>query len=77
MNHLENINAWVDEVLKRGVIREMNELLCALSEDNKLSREDRRVLQQQLRLAVFQQVTEKRRMAERRRQSLTQGGIII
>lgn len=76
MNHREEVNRAVDAALANNVIREMNTLLCALSEDPELSREERYSQQQRLRMAVFKHSTEKQELAEQRRIWLTRGGII-
>ena len=76
MNHREEVNRAVEAALANNVIREMNMLLCELSEDLELSREERYTQQQRLRMAVFKHSTEKQELAEQRRNWLTRGGII-
>ena len=76
MNHREEVNRAVEAALANNVIREMNTLLCALSEDPELSREERYSQQQRLRMAVFKHSTEKQELAEPRRNWRTRGGII-
>jgi len=76
MNHREEVNRAVEAALANNVIREMNTLLCTLSEDPELSREERYSQQQRLRMAVFKHSTEKQELAEQRRNWLTRGGII-
>ncbi|WP_034918323.1 MULTISPECIES: DUF2526 family protein [Erwinia] len=76
MDHLAEVVARVDESIVKNVIPQMNTLLCELSEDKALSREDRYAQQQRLRVAVFKHSTEKEELAEQRRRWLTQGGII-
>lgn len=76
MNHREEVIQAVDAALERNVIREMNALLCELSDDPELSREERYTQQQRLRMAVFKHGTEKQELAEQRRNWLTRGGII-
>ncbi|ORM54997.1 hypothetical protein HA41_03230 [Pantoea conspicua] len=76
MNHREEVNRAVEAALANNVIREMNMLLCELSEDPELSREERYTQQQRLRMAVFKHSTEKQELAEQRRNWLTRGGII-
>jgi len=76
MNHREEVNRAVEAALANNVIREMNMLLCELSEDSELSREERYTQQQRLRMAVFKHSTEKQELAEQRRNWLTRGGII-
>lgn len=76
MTHTEKVIEAVDNALARYIIREMNILLCELSEDANLTREFRFEQQHRLRLAVFRHSTEKKELAEQRRKWLTQGGII-
>jgi len=76
MNHREEVNRAVEAALANNVIREMNMLLCELSEDPELSLEERYTQQQRLRMAVFKHSTEKQELAEQRRNWLTRGGII-
>lgn len=76
MAHIDDIIDAVDKAIDNNVIRDMNILLCQLSEDKALSREARYQQQQRLRVAVFRHSTEKADLAEQRRQWLTQGGII-
>jgi hypothetical protein len=76
MTHTEKVIEAVDNALARNIIREMNILLCELSEDANLTRELRFEQQHRLRLAVFRHSTEKKELAEQRRKWLTQGGII-
>lgn len=76
MDHLAEVSARVSEEIAKNSIRDMNILLCELSEDTQLSREDRYTQQQRLRIAVSKHSTEKAQLAEQRRQWLTQGGLI-
>jgi len=76
MTHLDEVITAVDAAIANNVIREMNELLCELSEDSWLTREERFTQQQRLRVAVFKHSTEKHELAEQRREWLTRGGII-
>ena len=76
MAHTDDVIKAVNDVIERNVIREMNILLCELSDDSELTREDRYEHQQRLRKAVFHHSTEKKELAEQRRKWLTQGGII-
>jgi hypothetical protein len=54
----------------------MNELLCLLSEDLELTRQDRYEQQQRLRVAVYHHSAEKKELAEQRLKWLTRGGVI-
>lgn len=76
MTHLDEVITAVDAAIANNVIREMNELLCELSEDSQLTREERFTQQQRLRVAVFKHSTEKHELTEQRREWLTRGGII-
>ncbi|MEA5105609.1 DUF2526 family protein [Pantoea sp. S18] len=76
MTHTDKVIEAVDNALACNIIREINILLCELSEDADLSREFRFEQQHRLRLAVFRHSTEKKELAEQRRKWLTQGGII-
>ena len=77
MAHIDEVIEAVDKAIEQNVIRDMNILLCQLSEDEALSRDARYQQQQRLRVAVFRHSTEKAELAEQRRQWLTQGGIIV
>jgi len=77
MAHIDEVIEAVDKAIEHNVIRDMNILLCQLSEDEALSRDARYQQQQRLRVAVFRHSTEKAELAEQRRQWLTQGGIIV
>lgn len=76
MTHLDEVITAVDAAIARNVIREMNVLLCELSEDSRLTREERFTQQQRLRIAVFKHSAEKQALAEQRRHWLARGGII-
>lgn len=76
MTHLDEVTTAVDAAIANNVIREMNMLLCELSEDSRLTREERFIQQQRLRVAVFKHSTEKKELAEQRRNWLTRGGVI-
>ncbi|MDQ0631600.1 DUF2526 family protein [Pantoea agglomerans] len=76
MKHLDEVLKTVDEAIRNNVIHDMNVLLCELSDDHQLTREERFTQQQRLRVAVFKHSTEKDELAEQRRVWLTQGGII-
>lgn len=76
MTHLDEVMTAVDTAIANNIIREMNVLLCELSEDSRLTREERFTQQQRLRAAVFQHSTEKKELAEQRRNWLTRGGLI-
>lgn len=76
MTHLNEVISAVDAAIANNLIREMNQLLCELSEDSRLTREERFTQQQRLRVAVFKHGAEKKELAEQRRNWLTRGGII-
>lgn len=80
MAHLDDVIQQVDETITRHVIIEMNTLLIALSDDDKLSREERYVQQQRLRTAIVQKGNSHqphKEDDETRRQQLTKGGEIL
>lgn len=60
MTHLNEVITAVDAAIANNLIREMNQLLCALSEDSRLTREERFTQQQRLRVAVFKHGSEKK-----------------
>jgi len=76
MTHIDEIVEAVDAAIRKNVIHDMNVLLCELSDDQRLTREQRFEQQQRLRLAVFRHTIEKEELAEQRRNWLTHGGII-
>lgn len=76
MTHIDEIVEAVNAAIRKNVIRDMNVLLCELSDDHRLTREQRFEQQQRLRLAVFRHTSEKEELAEQRRDWLTHGGII-
>ncbi|MDW8847712.1 DUF2526 family protein [Erwinia sp. MMLR14_017] len=76
MTHIDEIVEAVNAAIRKNVIRDMNVLLCELSDDHRLTREQRFEQQQRLRLAVFRHTSEKEELAEQRRNWLTHGGII-
>jgi len=76
MTHIDEIVEAVDAAIRKNVIHDMNVLLCELSDDHRLTREQRFEQQQRLRLAVFRHTSEKEELAEQRRNWLTHGGII-
>jgi hypothetical protein len=76
MNQLNEVIRTVDDTIRNNVIHDMNGLLCELSDDHQLTREERFTQQQRLRVAVFKHSSEKEELAEQRRNWLTQGGII-
>ncbi|WLS80785.1 DUF2526 family protein [Erwinia pyri] len=76
MNHTDEVIKAVDAAILKNVIHDMNVLLCQLSDDHALTREERFEQQQRLRLAVFKHATEKEELAEQRRNWLTHGGLI-
>lgn len=71
----------VEAALKENTIIGMNTLLCELSEDAELSQPFRFEQQMRLRHGVYQHGQEigqrKKNEAERRRQQLIRGGIIV
>lgn len=71
----------VEAALKENTIISMNKLLCELSEDAELSQAFRYEQQMRLRHGVYQHGQEiglrKKCEADRRRQQLTRGGIIL
>lgn len=57
MLHPDEIIQHVDDTLERHIISEMNRLLITLSQDNRLSPEERYIQQQRLRTAIAQKGT--------------------
>ncbi|MGK3124160.1 DUF2526 family protein [Candidatus Pantoea formicae] len=76
MSHFVKVCSRVEATIERNVIREMNELLCMLSEDLELTRQERYEQQQRLRVAVYHHSAEKKELAEQRLKWLTRGGVI-
>jgi hypothetical protein len=77
MDHLTEVVERVNKSISRNVIRDMNILLCELSNDAGLSREERFMQQQRLRASIFKNMREKKELAQQRHQWLVSGGQIL
>lgn len=77
MTHLADVISRVDAAIAADVITHMNELLIELSDDAELTREDRYVQQQRLRIAIAHKGNHHREETEERREQLTRSGTII
>jgi hypothetical protein len=77
MDDLTEVVERVNKSISKNVIRDMNILLCELSNDARLSREERYVQQQRLRASVFRNMREKKELAQQRHQWLVSGGQIL
>lgn len=77
MSHLDDVSAHVDSAIEKSVIAQMNELLIELSEDAALSREERYVQQQRLRIAISHHGQKSKEEQEARHDKLTRSGTIL
>ena len=77
MSHLDEVIARVDAAIDESVIAHMNELLVVLSDDAKLSRDDRYTQQQRLRTAIAHHGRQHKEDEEERRDQLTRSGTIL
>lgn len=76
MEHRDKVIKAVDAAILKNVICDMNTLLCELSDDQMLTREERFTQQQRLRVAVYEHSAEKKELAGQRHKWLTRGGVI-